>query len=69
MVCGVDTALGRAEYIDRREAQPEGRHLYLCADCFARSRPGRRGELSEDERRRLDDHAFMFGIAFNATGH
>jgi hypothetical protein len=69
-VCGDDTALGRAEYIGRREAvAKDGTPRFLCGDCEARSRPGRRHELSDEQRRRMDEHALMFGLAFNPTGH
>ena len=69
-VCGEDTSLGHASYFGRREAiAPDGRPRFFCAECHARNRPERRNELSDEERRRLDDHAAMFGLAFNATGH
>jgi hypothetical protein len=69
-VCGEDTSLGRPEFIGRREAKAaDGSPRWLCAECDARSRPSRRHELSDEERRRLEQHGMMFGIAFNATGH
>jgi hypothetical protein len=70
VVCGEETGLGHAQYLGRREVKGrDGSARFLCAECQARSRPARRHELSDEERRRLDEHAAMFGLAFNATGH
>lgn len=70
VVCTEDTSLGHGRFLGRRElAGSDGTARYLCGECEARSRPTRRHELSDAERRRLDEHAAMFGIAFNATGH
>jgi uncharacterized protein YlaI len=69
-VCGEDTSLGRPMFEARRGTQRRnGTRVFLCSDCQARTDPERRHQFSEEERRRLDEHAGLFGIAFNATGH
>jgi NMD protein affecting ribosome stability and mRNA decay len=70
VVCGDETMIGSPYFSSRRQvAGPGAAAAFLCSDCEARSHPSRRHELSDEERRRLNEHALMFGIAFNATGH
>lgn len=70
VVCGEETRIGSPYFSSRRQTvAKDGAAVFLCSDCEARSHPSRRHELRDEERRQLDEHGLIFGIAFNATGH
>jgi uncharacterized protein YlaI len=69
IVCGEETGIGSPYFSSRQLVHKGAAPVFLCSDCEARSHPARRHELSDDERRRLEEHSSLFGIAFNATGH
>jgi hypothetical protein len=68
--CGDDTAAGTALYAGRREAtDPKGRRIFLCAPCAELAVAARRREpLSEEDRRKLESGAAVFG-SFAPGGH
>ena len=69
IVCHEATGVGSPYHSSRRlVARADGSRIFLCSDCAARGAPERRHELSDEERRRLEEHGAMFGITWNATG-
>jgi hypothetical protein len=68
--CGDETATGTALYTERREVtDPTGRRTFLCGPCAERVVVARRREtLSEEDRRKLEGGAAVFG-SFAPGGH
>ncbi len=63
MACGEETAAGSPFYADRRRVQRgDGTVLFLCSDCIARATSGQRVGLTDEQARRLDEGAAMFGV-------
>jgi hypothetical protein len=68
--CGDDTGPGTPLYSDRRIAtDAAGHRRYLCAPCAQRmASPPRRQGMSDEERRKLESAAALFG-GFVPGGH
>jgi len=68
--CDDETGAGSALYAERREVtDPTGRRTFLCGPCAERVVVARRREsLSEEDRRKLESGAAVFG-AFAPGGH
>jgi hypothetical protein len=64
VVCGEETGIGSPYYSSRRAVVSKGAEAFLCSDCEARSHPGRRHELTDEQRRKLDESALMFGLGY-----
>jgi hypothetical protein len=66
VACGDDTAAGSPLYTGRTELEMrDGQPGYLCSDCHVRITGHDRGELTEEDVRRLREggSAFAFGLS------
>jgi hypothetical protein len=61
LICDEETATGSPLYASRTVVTGDDARAFVCVDCKARSSPERRGELSRDERARLEESAAVFG--------
>ena len=61
LVCTEETAIGSPLYSSRTVVARDDARGFVCVDCRAKASPERRGELSRDERARLDESAAVFG--------
>jgi hypothetical protein len=68
-ICEEETAAGSPRYSDRHTTKrPEG-STYICSGCHAQRTPRPEANMDEEELRRLEKGASLFGIWFSPSSH